>query len=168
MRWIGAILVCAACGYCGFTRVTSHIKEERTLRQIISAIHYIECELQFRLTPLPQLLRQAAAQSCGTTGIVLAELANELENQICPDVSCCMDAVLAIQKNLPQCSEEVFRVLGRGLGRFELQGQLKELECVRSECERYLAELESNRDVRLRSYQTLGLCAGAALAILLL
>ena len=148
--------------------VTYHNKEERTLRQILSAIHYIECELQFRLTPLPQLLRQASAQSSGTTSAVLGGLANELENQICPDVSCCMDAVLSRQKNVPRWAGEAFLLLGRGLGRFELQGQLKELECVRSECERYLGELESNRDVRLRSYQTLGLCAGAALAILLL
>ena len=31
-----------------------------------------------------------------------------------------------------------------------------------------LSRLETNRENRLRSYQTLGLCAGAALAILFL
>lgn len=158
----------AASGYCGFSMVVSHKREERILRQILSSIHYMGCELQFRLTPLPQLLRQAAAENNGTTNIVLDVLARELESQISPNVSCCMDAVLGMQRNVPRRAGEVFRSLGRGLGRFELQGQLRELECVRAECERYLAELESNRDVRFRSYQTLGLCAGAALAILLL
>ena len=33
---------------------------------------------------------------------------------------------------------------------------------------RELRELERNRQQRLRSYRTLGLCAGAALALLLL
>ena len=57
-------------------------------------------------------------------------------------------------------------LLGRWLGRFDLDGQLKGLDAVRQECRRHLEELNNNREVRLRSYQTLGLCAGAAIAIL--
>ena len=58
--------------------------------------------------------------------------------------------------------------LGASLGRFDLQGQLQGIESVRAQCRKDLAELEDNRDQRLRSYQTLGLCAGCALAILFL
>jgi len=47
-----------------------------------------------------------------------------------------------------------------------MEGQLKGLESVRQECRRQVETLSYNRDARLRSYQTLGLCAGAALAIL--
>ena len=168
MRWIGAVLVLSACGYFGFYMAASHKKDENTLLQIISAIQYMECELQFRLTPLPQLLKQAAGQIGGIAHKVFIALAAELESQILTDVANCMETVLQKQSRLPQCSEEMLRMLGRGFGKFELQGQLKELESVRTACERCLAELEANRDVRLRSYQTLGLCAGAALAILLL
>lgn len=168
MRWIGAILVFICCGYFGFAMAMAHRKEERTLHQIISAINYMECELQYRLTPLPQLLGQASKQVSGIARGVLSALALELENQISPEVAYCMESVLRKEKDIPKLAGEAFRMLGQCLGRFDLQGQLKELDAVRSMCTRCLTQLESNRDVRLRSYQTLGLCAGAALAILLL
>jgi hypothetical protein len=59
-------------------------------------------------------------------------------------------------------------MLGTSLGRYDLQGQLNGIESVRIRCRSDLEELERNRDVRLRSYQRLGLCAGCALAILFL
>ena len=57
-------------------------------------------------------------------------------------------------------------MLGTSLGRFDLTGQLNGLEQVRSHCRRELEALAGNRDQRVRGYQTLGICAGAALAIL--
>ena len=167
MRWLGAILIFTCCGYFGFSMVVSHKREEKTLRQIIAAINYMECELQYRLTPLPQLVGQASQQVTGLTSVVLAALSAELDNQISPHVSCCMEAVLVRQRDIPRYAGEAFQMLGRCLGRFDLDGQLKELDSVRTLCARCLLELETNRDARLRSYQTLGLCAGAALAILL-
>jgi hypothetical protein len=38
---------------------------------------------------------------------------------------------------------------------------------VEKRCEHSLESIRNNRDARLRSYQTLGVCTGAALAILL-
>lgn len=168
MRWIGAFTVFLCGGYLGFSMVAAHKKEEMMLRQIISAIDYMHCELSYRLTPLPQLLRQASAQVQGIAGMVLGELAAELENQISPDISCCLDAVLRKHRNITPQTNAVFVELGRSLGRFDLMGQLQELDAVKALSKRFLAQLEDNRDTRLRSYKTLGLCAGAAIAILLL
>ena len=56
--------------------------------------------------------------------------------------------------------------LGKSLGRFDLNGQLQGIEQVRAHCRRELSSLENGRDQRIRGYQTLGVCAGAALAIL--
>ena len=155
-------------GYFGFSMVASHKKEEKMLRQIITAIGYMQCEIQYRLTPLPQLLGQASKQVSGTIGAVLVSLAKELESQILPDVSCCMAAILRQKTDIPGCIQEVLSFLGQCLGRFDLQGQVQELDAVNTLCQHHLAKLENNRDTRLRGYQTLGLCAGAAAAILLL
>ena len=168
MRLIGAALVFLGCGYFGFSIATTHKKEEKMLRQIISAINYMECEMQYRLTPLPRLLEQTAKEIGGIVGAVFGALASELENQISPEVSCCMETVLRKQKDIPHYGQDALSMLGTCLGRFDLQGQLKELEAVQALCQRQLKLLETDRDTRLRSYQTLGLCAGAALAILLL
>ena len=62
---------------------------------------------------------------------------------------------------------EVMTELGDHLGRFDLQGQINGLEHCREHCVSKLKLLSDNKEKRLRSYQTLGLCAGAAIAILL-
>ena len=168
MHLVGAAFVFLGCGYFGFSIAATHKKEERMLRQIISAINYMECEMQYRLTPLPRLMEQTAKEVGGIASTVFRALSIELENQISPEVSCCMETVLRKQQNIPKYGQEALCMLGKCLGRFDLQGQLKELESVRALCQRQLKLLETDRDTRLRSYQTLGLCAGAALAILLL
>ena len=79
-----------------------------------------------------------------------------------------MTAALAKTPKLPHRLRKNLADLGTSLGRFDLPGQLKGLEAARISCRRDLEELSRDRDVRLRSYQTLGLCAGCALAILFL
>ena len=166
IKWIGALLVIAGCGGVGFTMAAAYKREERTLRSLISALDYMACELQFRLTPLPVLCLRAGSECRGVVGKVLNNLARELENQICPDADSCMYAALSRTENVPQETENALRLLGTSLGRFDLDGQLKGLEQVRSHCRSQLQTLSENRSQRVRGYQTLGLCAGAALAIL--
>lgn len=164
-KWIGAVLVILSCGGFGFLMAAAHRKEERTLRNLISALDYMECELQYRLTPLPELCQKAGNQNCGIIRQILLKLARELEAQIAPDVESCMTAAL-MQTEVPVRIRQLFTMLGRSLGNFDLSGQLKSLAAVRGACRQELDGLTNNRDVRLRGYQTLGLCAGAALAIL--
>lgn len=166
IKVIGAIMVIAGCGGFGFKLAASHLREEKTLRQLVSILDYMECELQYRLTPLPMLCRQAAAESSGVICQAFLALALELEDQISPDVERCMNAALCQLKDIPRLSQTAMELLGRSLGRFDIEGQLKGLEAVRQDCRRKLDILSKNREVRLRSYQTLGLCAGAAIAIL--
>lgn len=165
-KWIGAALIILSCGGFGFSLAVSHKKEENTLRQLISALDFMECELQYRLTPLPDLCRQAGTQLSGMMHDVFLSLADELECQISPDVSSCMRSALSGREELPKHTRSCLMQLGNSLGRFDLAGQIKGLDAVRAECRRTLEDLSANREVRLRSYQTLGLCAGAALAIL--
>ena len=165
-KWIGAILVIAGCGGVGFTMAAVYKREEWALRSLLRVLDFMACELQFRLTPLPDLCRQAGKECRGVVGQTLTNLAGELENQISPDAGSCMYAAISRTDNLPEKAKEALRMLGASLGRFDLQGQLQGLEQVRTHCRRELEQLTDNRDQRVRGYQTLGICAGAALAIL--
>ena len=166
IKWIGAILVILGCGGTGFSMASAHRKQERELRQFMGALDYLQCELQYRLTPLPDLCRHTAAQASGSVRKLFLALAVELEDQISPDVRHCMNAALEKSGDLPEVVSIVAENLGKTLGRFDMDGQLMGLERARQECRRALDMLTNNREVRLRSYQTLGLCAGAAMAIL--
>lgn len=168
IKLIGAALIITGCGGVGFSMAAAHRREENALRQLIGALDYMGCELQYHLTPLPELCRGAARQTSGCVRNVLLTLAQELDSQIAPDANFCMKAAIAKTSKLPKLIEKNLLVLGQSLGHFDLQGQLKGLENARQQCRRNLDELSKDRDVRLRSYQTLGLCAGSALAILFL
>ncbi len=166
MKWIGAVLVIAVCGWFGFACAAAHRAEEKSLRQLISILDYIECELQYHLTALPELCRQASSEGSGVIHRLFSTLAKELEDQVAPDVSSCMNAAIARTKDIPSLSKAALISLGQSMGKFDLAGQLNGLEAVRGHCRSELDGLMRNREPRLRSYQTLGVCTGAALVIL--
>lgn len=168
MKIIGAVLIIVGCGGVGFSMAAAHRREEKALRELIRALDYMGCELQYRLTSLPDLCRCAAKESGGVIAQLLLNLSKELDAQVAPDALSCMNAALSKTKGVPQRTRKNLEALGVSLGQFDLQGQLTGLEAARKQCRRELDELSKDRDVRLRGYQTLGLCIGSALAILFL
>ncbi len=168
VKWVGAILVVLGCGSFGCIMAISYRRKEALLGQFIRALEYMRCELSYRLTPLPQLCRNAANAVTGPVQVLFSRLAAELDAQVAPDAALCMDAALTEFPGLPADVLEQIHDLGQTLGQFDLPGQLHGLELCAQEARQKLSALRENRTNRLRSYQTLGLCAGAALAILLL
>lgn len=162
----GIIFVVLGCGSVGFRIAYNHRQEEKALRQLVGILDFMACELQYRMPTLPSLCLEVSQLFREIPGRVFGILALEMESQISPDIEHCMSAALKKADNIPAITLKKMQLLGKTIGRFDLEGQLKGLEAVRQDCRRSLDALTQNRDSRLRSYQTLGLCAGAALAIL--
>lgn len=165
IKWFGAILIIAGCGSFGFCMAATHRREEQLLRQLLNTLDFIECELQFHMTPLPELCRNASHECKGLISQIMLNLSVELDSQTAPDAASCMNLAL-MTCDVPKRIRGVLDMMSISLGRFDLDGQVKGLEAARSFCRQELEFLLQNRETRLRSYQTLGLCAGAALAIL--
>lgn len=161
-------MILAAGGGIGFAAAYHHRKEEAALEELIRTIDFLCAELSCNLTPLPELCLQAAIHSSGVVSHVFEALGNELNQQIAPEAEICMETVLTSCESVPVSVRNNLGYLGRNLGRFDLEGQLNGLEGAKQMCLRDLAGLQNNRDNRLRSYQVLGFCAGAALVILLI
>ena len=168
IRWIGACMIIVASAGFALLLALFHRKEVSAVKNLIGALDYMECELQYRMYALPELCRLTAAECADPLKDVFSELANQLEDQISPDARYCMRTVLAKQNKIPSQALECLYLLGDSLGKFDLQGQLKGLENVRGACRERLNRLNAGSDSRLRSYQMLGLCGGAALIILLI
>lgn len=166
IKIFGAFCIIAACGTCGFSMAAQHLRKIRRMNYLLSAVEYMMCELQCRCTPLPQLCRQAGLMCQGKVKQVFLMLSDELDAQISPNVHCCMEVVIAKIGELERPLKEAFAELGRNLGKFDLTGQLQGLQRTQKKCEEILQQLVSDKDSKLRSYQTLGLCAGAAIAII--
>lgn len=166
IRWFGAALIVTGCTLAGFSISGAYRREEADLRQLIGALEFISCELQYRMTPLPELCRTVGHERSGCIGKLFTNLAVELDSQISPNVQSCLAVAAATCGQLPRRVQEAVCILGSSLGRFDMEGQLMGLESVKTYCKTQLEEMADGREARLRSYQTLGMCTGAALAIL--
>lgn len=168
IRLIGAVLIVLSCGGFGFCVAASYRRELALLRSMVYMTELMQCELSFRVLPLPELCRQVGKKVGGTVGTVLKQLSLELERQIRPDAVSCMHCVLSEMKDIPVSVRRLFIKIGATLGQYDLSGQLQGLNTVRESCTSVIQRLEKNRDNRLRTYQTLGVCAGTALVIILI
>lgn len=168
LKWLGAVLIIVGCGGWGFWMAANYRKEERMLKQLEDFLLDMENELSCRHSPLPVLFRRSVPGMHWELARVMNLLAEQMEKMVLPDVQCCMDSVLGQTVLLPGSVKQLLQELGRSLGRYDLDGQLRELRAVRESCSQRVCTHRQERDSRIRGYQTLGLCAGAALAILLL
>ena len=166
-KWIGAILIVSSCTGCGFSIAAGKRNEEKILVQLLHVLQLMDSELRYRLTPLPDLCHMAAKETKGCLRRIFANLHVELCRQKLPDAGSCMAKVLEKSGTLPPRIRRILSLLGCSLGRFDLEGQLQGIGCVRRRVEDAIERIRKNRDERLRSYQTLGICAGMALAIVL-
>jgi len=168
VKWIGAALTVAACGWFGYLAVNAYKRQESYLQQLSQILAYMAWELEYRLTPLPELCRKAAQQSKSPLGQFFVQLAQELDGQAAPEVAPCMSVLLSKSGDIPKLTGKALELLGESLGQYDLSGQLKGLEAVEKYCKHELEKMSYHREERLRGYQVLGLCAGTALAILLI
>ena len=168
VKLLGSVLVLLSCTGIGLSLVVSYRKYENALLQFIRALEYMEWELAYKMTPLPELCFNASQECTGSVRDVLQELSGALGSQITPDASSCMSGVINKYDYLPSGLMSCLRQLSASLGRFDLSGQVQGIGSVKKMAELEIEKLSRNKDVRLRSYQTLGLCAGAALVVLFL
>lgn len=167
-KWMGAILVIVGCGGVGMAMCANHRKAEQALEALLRSLEWMVWELRDRMPPLSVLCRDGARVGGGTAGKILMAFAEELDSQLTPDVQVCMEAVLARFERIPQPLGEQLRLLGEGLGCFDLAGQLSQLEAAANRCALTLENLRNGSNQRLRSYRAMAICAGIALAIVLI
>ncbi len=166
IRLMGCILLMAGCGGFGFSQGAAHRREIAMLRQMIRGLQQMQWELKYRNTELPELCRICGDMAGGKLKGIFQELGERLDRREVWDISGCLNGMIQ-GRSLPRRVRKNLKQLGACLGRFDLEGQLQGLEAVDQQCRRDLRELEENKSQRIRSYQTLALCAGVALAILL-
>lgn len=167
-KWVGACLIVSCCAGCGLSVSNQQKAEMKMLSELRRFLDNILCELPYKLTPLPDLIRSASSDVSGKLKRLLEAFAGQLDRQCLPDVSCCMTTVLnGIEVDSVRISR-LLVLLGNSLGRFDLAGQLRELTGIQEQCKAVLCEMQAEHDLRFRSYRVLAISAGIALTILLI
>ena len=168
VRILGSCLIITSCGSFGWMITRALQNDIFALKNFISAIEYMECELRYRMTPLPKLCLEASAATNGVTSRLFHDLCVELESCAVSKVLGCMEEVLRKNPDVSEMMSRLWLNLGKTMGLFDLEGQAHMLASLRREAEGLLRTCEEGHLMKSRSYKTIALCAGAAIVVLLL
>ena len=167
LRWVGAALVVGSCSGVGFARAAAQRRETRVLKQLLQVLEIMSLELSYRVTPLPELCRIAEERAGREVREYFRILSEILRSQVAPDASQCARIALSKCPQLPAAASQVLTQLSLSLGQYDFDGQLQGLKKACGLCECELNRCLADGDCKVRTYRTVGICAGMALAVLL-
>ena len=168
IRTIGSVMIAVGFSCIGFLAALSHKREVKTLKNFLASLDSMECELKYHKTPLPLLCKHISESQSGVLKRFYLNLSNELMHLDHVDAATCITSILEKSPEIPSQTRNMLRQIGVSLGKFDSDGQLLGIRSVRSETNKQLELLCTNQEQRLRSYRILGVCAGAAIAILVI
>ena len=166
MKLAGVIFILASAWSVG-CRFSSSMKLRCELvKRLMDALQILRNELSFLGTPLSDAFRAVAGSSVGPWGQVFGDMAArmEMERWLTPET--------AAEKALVLVNDEpvvhIMMNLAGKLGSYDLEAQLCGIDYAVDAAKSLLCELEEEKKLRSKTYKTLSICAGAAIAILLI
>ena len=137
---------------------------------MIIALQLLKSELSTHGTPLPEAFRVVAAAIKGSASLYFMTAAKTMNNRYWQTPSEVLRTAEVHLKELEHDDsvKEILRDFSAGLGKFDLQTQLQSIEGAITRLDFVYRAIEQEKNVRCRTYRMLGLCAGIALAIILI
>ncbi len=169
LRMVGAVLLLAGGVGLGLSAVKRLDRRVKTLRSLTEALELLEREMDFRLPPMKELIRETARRSAEpASGFlrVCAERMEEWEGQPLADLW--QQAALDELPALKPCDRETLLSVGAVLGRYDAESQRGVISAARERLAVFLTDAVEERRRQGRVYGALGAAAGAFLVILLL
>ena len=170
IRIIGAGLVVLSASAVGFGFARAVRLQCAQLEGLLWALEFMKSEMSAHLTPLPGIFGMLG--SCRQKDVALFFTA--AADALGTPPGCTLPVSFkrgfeASQSFRPgETAVQTLYALSAGLGRFDLESQLAAIEQAKGHITRALLNLQAQKPGRCRSYETIGVCAGLALAVILL
>lgn len=170
LKTAGILLVILGASGFGCTMALGVRRQAALLRQLLSALEQMKGEIAYQKTPLPELMRLLSLSCSGALAAFFGQAAGDLHLRQEGSVYAIFKKALsaAPPSAFPPQVRLVLLNLGKGLGKYDLERQLQSIDLAAERLQSLLDALQADQRARIRSYCTLGVCAGAAIAILAL
>ena len=170
LKSLGLFLVIGSTSAVGFGYAKNVHRQLQQMRQLLSAIEYMKDEISYRMTPLEQVFEVLGAELSGAVGAFFACCCRRMRQERTSSIQDVFCAAMrdAAGLHLPRQAHGALASLALVLGKFDVEGQCRALDLASERIGRTIRELEDNRQERCRSYRTIGICAGFAVAVILL
>ena len=166
LKILGLLCVVGSASAVGFGFAAGVRRQAEQLRALQTALGQMKSETAYRMTPLPELLSQVGADTDGAVGALFSRCALELRRRT-STVQFAMQTALGHTPG-PQSVRRALLALSGALGKFDVDGQCRAIDLARSRVDEALEDVELASRARCRSYRTLGVCTGLAIAVILL
>ncbi len=167
LRILGAFLIIAGCSACGLLAAGQQRKAMACTEELIGALDTLICHLEFHRTPLPQLCKVVADEK-----VFLKEyfsiLSDEMDSQLRPHAAACAQEAFACIGDLPWEVRQLMKQFGATIGKFDVDGEIRNLEFLRTTAQEKLIAMRQYRKEKGKTNQTLWICAGVAAAVLMM
>lgn len=170
LKTIGIVLVVLGASGAGFSMALAVQRNIAVVQQLIGALDQMKSEMQYRKTPLPELMRVLSVSTRGQVSSLFCRVADDMFlRQEASVYAIIKKALLAAPPSAFSPSvRHVLLNLGSGLGKYDVEGQLRAIDLALSRLRDILEQSTAEQKTRVRSYCTLGICAGLAIAIMVL
>ena len=166
MKFAGVAFIVLSAGSVGFQMAAMLRKKCDLLSRFLTALQLLKNEITVCGTPLPQAFALMAAANDGVLERLFDVAAKEMDkNRWTKPYDAVSRALETIQEPL---IGDVLLPLAKSLGKYDLDAQVQGIETARLQAEQLLRETEQERKIKSGTYQTLGVCTGLAVAILLI
>lgn len=170
LKLIGLSLILTASGAAGFGLAGRIRRQQVQTLALLDALLRLRHELQYRLTPLPEAFELLGESANAPIGAFFSRLSESLSGaQPCSVGYACRQAL----RNTPGMylsagTQRTILSLFDTLGTYDLDGNLQLLDLALARERDELRTLQAGAAARCRTYVTLGICTGLAVAVILL
>ena len=167
IRMLGAALTLLSGMIFAVNVTKEHREKEDCFEELLMILEHFVWELQTNQPPLAICCQIASQCGMGQRGKLFSALAQYLAPGGEASPSECMERALQ-EHPIPSAVRERLTQLADTLGRYDLCAQISGIQAVQELCRRDQQALALERSKTVKSCQALGICTGAAVAILLL
>ena len=170
IKVLGVLLVTVGTAGAGFGFARAVRGQIRQMVALIAALEYLKSEMEYRLTPLPELFAELAQGEEAAAAAFFGRCAGSMREDRSASPQVVFRGAMEQTKELQwsRRTREAMMNLAFSLGRFDLGGQRRAIELAQERIGQELQEVQAGSRARCRSYETIGICAGLAVAVILL
>lgn len=170
MKLLGAALVVLASCVVGFGFAGSVRAQMRQMEALLAAVTTMKSEIIYRMTPLEALLDILCHAQDPVIGDFFENWKDTLYHGEYTTVQRALHQAVRKTEGLDLTDETVqtLDVLAGSLGKSDVEGQCAAIDLALEQLRLQLQYLQADSHRRVRSYRTISVCTGLALAVILL
>lgn len=152
--------------FLGLAMANRYKERVKDLKSILSILNIIETKIKYTYEPLPQIFEDISKQFKASIGNIFKMAKDKMKQVSAGDAW-----EYAIENSSSNMSEEdlsILKNLNKMIGKTDAEGQLSELELMKSFIETQIGKAEEEQKKNEKLYKNLGMTVGLALVIILI